>query len=80
MPKQRFSIPKPNWASGTVGPLPPASETEFEKVVRRLRLRRDNYARSEELRGWCEQNRHRCYVPESLLELWGMTVDPDSRG
>jgi hypothetical protein len=34
------------------------------------------YASSAELRAWCEQNRNRLYVPEWLLEEWGITVDP----
>jgi len=34
------------------------------------------YIFSIELRAWCEQNRNRLYVPEWLLEEWGITVDP----
>jgi hypothetical protein len=33
------------------------------------------YTSSAELLAWCEQNRNRCYVPEWLLEEWGITVD-----
>ena len=35
------------------------------------------YTFSLELRAWCEQNRNLCYVPEWLLEEWGIIVDPN---
>jgi len=50
--------------------------TEFEIQVRRLLLTPETYLSSVELRRWCEENRNRCYVPEWLLEEWGITVDP----
>ena len=64
----------PNWGR----PIPSAAAlpTEFELRVRHLRLTRRMYTSSCELRAWCEQNRNRCYVPEWLLEEWGITVDP----
>ena len=64
----------PNWGR----PIPSASvlPTEFELRVRHLQLTRRMYTSSRELRAWCEQNRNRCYVPEWLLEEWGITVDP----
>jgi hypothetical protein len=54
----------------------PILATEFERQVRRLRLSPELYAFSRELKNWCEQNRNRVYVPEWLLEEWGITVDP----
>jgi len=33
------------------------------------------YAASRALRLWCEKNRNRVYVPEWLLEEWGIDVD-----
>jgi len=65
----------PNW--GRPIPLIPALLTEFELRVRQLQLTARMYASSLELRAWCEQNRNRCYVPEWLLEEWGITVDPN---
>ena len=63
----------PNWGRP---PLPlPAVATEFEVQVRQLRLTMQNCASSTELRRWCEHNRNRCYVPEWLLEEWGILVD-----
>jgi hypothetical protein len=63
----------PNW--GRPIPLGPALATEFELRVRQLQLTPGTYISSRELRAWCEQNRNRCYVPEWLLEEWGITVD-----
>ncbi len=28
------------------------------------------------LRNWCERNKNRCYIPEWLLEEWGIAVEP----
>jgi hypothetical protein len=63
----------PNWGKS----LPPilASPTEFEIMVRRLSLVPEMYAASRELRRWCQLNRNRCYIPEWLLEEWGMDVE-----
>jgi len=63
----------PNW--GRPIPAVPALPTEFELRVRQLQLPAEMYTFSLELRIWCEQNRNRCYVPEWLLEEWGITVD-----
>jgi hypothetical protein len=63
----------PNWGRPT--PPPPATATEFEIMVKRLRLIPEMYASSPELKKWCEGNRNRCYVPEWLLEKWEMTVE-----
>jgi hypothetical protein len=63
----------PNWGRPIL--FPPVLPTEFELQVRRLRLTKPMYVRSAELRRWCEQNRNRVYVPEWLLEAWGIVVD-----
>ena len=63
----------PNW--GRPMPFVPALPTEFELQVRHLHLTAEMYTSSRALRGWCEQNRNRLYVPEWLLEEWGITVD-----
>ena len=63
----------PNWGR----PLPalPASPTEFDILVKRLRLIPEMYVASRELRRWCQLNRNRCYIPEWLLEEWGINVE-----
>jgi hypothetical protein len=65
----------PNW--GRPIPPAPALATEFELRVRQLQLTAETYTSSRELRAWCEQNRNRVYIPEWLLEEWGITVDPN---
>jgi len=63
----------PNW--GKPSPSLPALLTEFEKEARRLRLTKEMYVHSTELRQWCERNRNWTYVPEWLLKKWGIIVD-----
>jgi len=53
-----------------------AFATEFELQARQLQLAPTMYTSSRELRAWCERNRNRLYIPEWLLEEWGITVDP----
>jgi hypothetical protein len=65
-----------NWASGRPILLRSARSTEFEIYARKLGLTPETYLGSPQLRQWCEQNRHRCYVPEWLLVEWGLRVDP----
>jgi hypothetical protein len=38
------------------------------------------YTYSRELRAWCKRNRNRVYIPEWLLEEWGITVDATLSG
>jgi len=63
----------PNW--GRPMPSVPALPTEFELRIRQLQLTAEMYTSSRDLRSWCEQNRNRLYVPEWLLEEWGIIVD-----
>ena len=63
----------PNWGK-PLGPLP-ALQTEFEMQVERLGLTKAHFIASAPLRLWCKRNRNRCYVPEWLLEAWGIKVD-----
>jgi len=63
----------PNWGH----PLPPvtASATEFERLVKQLRLTPQSYGDSVELKRWCQRNKNRCYIPERLLQEWGIEVE-----
>jgi hypothetical protein len=56
----------------------PGIATAFEQQVRKLGLDPHTWAGSKELRRWCERNKNRCYIPEWLLERWGIAVEPDS--
>ena len=51
--------------------------TEFEIKVKQLGLTKQTCAASKELRSWCESNRNRCYIPEWLLNEWGIPRGPD---
>ena len=64
----------PNW--GKPPQCRPALPTEFEMQVKQLGLRKPEYTASYDLRRWCERNRNRVYVPEWLLEAWGIEVEP----
>jgi hypothetical protein len=50
--------------------------TAFEQQVRKLGLDERTCVASKVLRLWCEENKDRYYIPEWLLERWGMTVNP----
>ena len=63
----------PNWGKPLTGV--PRSPTAFEMEVSRLRLSKEKYIISEELRGWCQKNRNRIYIPEWLLAEWHIVVD-----
>ncbi len=54
--------------------------TEFEMQVRQLHLTPEQYVVFSELRTWCEKNRNHCYIPEWLLDTWGIVVDADLSG
>lgn len=57
--------------------LGPTLPTEFEVRAREMGLTKHTYATSAQLRKWCEQNGNRYYIPEWLLEAWGILVDPN---
>jgi hypothetical protein len=68
----------PNW--GRPMPPAPALATAFEMQARHLHLMPDNYVLSSELKNWCKRNRNRFYIPEWLLDAWGIAVDADLTG
>src|SRR5689334_3746011 len=64
----------PNWGRPIAHAL--VLVTEFELRARQLHLTPETYASSAQLRTWCQQNRNRVYVPDWLLEVWCLAVDP----
>jgi len=66
----------PNWGKPLPQSFSSPAVTEFEKQIRHLKLNERNFAGSDQLRLWCEQNKNRFYVPESLLKHWGISVNP----
>jgi hypothetical protein len=53
----------------------PVVPTEFEMQVKRIGLTKPEYIASTELKLWCKRNRNRVYLPEWLLQAWGMEVE-----
>jgi hypothetical protein len=64
----------PGWTQGIQGEnsLPPGP-SEFEKVVKRLKLGPEQYASSAQLREWVEKNWRQKFVPEKLLRAWHLS-------
>jgi hypothetical protein len=58
----------------------PAVPTAFEEQIRKLGLNEQTCGTSEKLRQWCQSNKDRYYIPESLLKRWGIPVDPNVSG
>jgi hypothetical protein len=71
MPNKRGN---PSWGKPITVRLPNLP-TEFEIRVSQLGLETNGYATSTALRRWCEHNRNQFYVPEWLLEEWGIKVE-----
>jgi hypothetical protein len=74
LPSTKRGRGNPNW--GTPLTAFPVLLTQFEMQVERLGLSKAQYVASPELKLWCERNRNRVYVPEWLLNAWGIEVDP----
>jgi hypothetical protein len=49
-------------------------EYEFDKEVRRLHLTPEKLETSQALRKWAFKHCHTRYVPEYLIEVWGLQV------
>lgn len=56
----------------------PAKLTEFEQLA--ADIPPDRWVRSTKLRKFARRNYNRRYVPENLLEAWGLTVDDGFHG
>ena len=64
----------PGWTQGHQGEdsFPPVP-SEFEQVVKRLKLNPEQYASSLQLREWVEKNWRQKFVPEKLLRAWRLS-------
>ena len=57
---------------------PAVIPTAFEAQIQKLGLStKQKCIASKELRLWCEDHKEQCYIPEWLLEEWGLSVDPN---
>jgi hypothetical protein len=63
----------PNW--GKAGANIPNTPTSFDEMVRRLKLSEQEYLSSIPLKKWAQQNKDSKYVPQELLEAWGLEVN-----
>ncbi len=52
--------------------------SDFDHIVRRLRLLPEQYASSKALRDWACKNKDSRYVPLDLLTVWGLTASKDA--
>jgi hypothetical protein len=66
----------PNWMAGMNGTLriPPAVPTEFERLAVKLGVPEALWAHSRELRSFARKFGRSKYVPEHLLDAWGLDV------
>jgi hypothetical protein len=62
----------PNWGK----PLHeiPNAPTSFDEMVQRLKLSEKEYRSSIPLKEWAEKHKDSKYVPQDLLEAWGIEV------
>lgn len=80
-PKRRRG--NPNWGKSIKlypDAAPPGTPplTEFEKLALTHNIAEENWHRSLILREFAAKHRNRLYVPENLLDLWGL--QPDEEG
>jgi hypothetical protein len=52
----------------------PTTPTSFEQMVRRLKLSEKEYRSSIPLREWAQKYKDSKYVPQDLLEAWGIAA------
>jgi hypothetical protein len=65
----------PNWGKpGPFGPVVP-TVTSFEEAVKELQLQPDQYLHSTRLREWARRNMNSKFIPEGLLQAWGLETD-----
>ena len=60
----------PNW--GKAAPYTAAGPSSFEMVVKTLGLVPRQFEASVSLKDWVLKNKHNKYVPQELLQAWGM--------
>lgn len=63
----------PNWGKSYLADPVIVNPSMFELAADQLRLKPNQYAHSEELQRWGRKNYTRYYVPQDLLEKWGLS-------
>lgn len=59
-----------NWGQA-YGPSPITSSS-FEEIVKQLKLAEKEYKNSIALKQWAQKHKDSKYVPQDLLEAWGI--------
>ncbi len=65
----------PNWGKPETMASVVPTVTEFQQVASDLNLQPDGYINSTRLREWASRNKNSKYIPEPLLEAWGIEVE-----
>lgn len=52
----------------------PNTPTSFDEMARRLKLTEKEYKSSVPLKEWAQKHKDSKYVPQDLLEAWGIEV------
>ncbi len=65
----------PNWGKAVPFRRVLPTATSFEEAVKKLKLHPDQYVHSTPLREWARRNKNSKFIPESLLEAWGLKPD-----
>ena len=65
----------PHWGKPAAIEPVSSSPTSFELIVQELDLAPDQYIDSDRLREWARSNKNSKYIPEVLLEAWGLEAD-----
>lgn len=66
---------KGNSSWGKPGGEIPTTPTSFDEMVRRLKLSEKEYRSSVPLKEWAQKHKDSKYVPQDLLEEWGIVVN-----
>ena len=79
-------VPPPNWATGAfyqrhLHDVPRRDNTQFDRLVIRLGLQNspECWPESAALLQFARVHKNHRYIPEWLLNAWGMTVKTDGR-
>ena len=59
---------------GKAGGDIPITPSSFEEMARRLRLSEKEYRGSTALKQWAQKHKNSKYVPQDLLEAWGIAA------
>jgi hypothetical protein len=66
----------PTWGKGVIS-VTVSGPSSFERAVKHLKLRPEDYATSSRLKEWVRENKNHKYVPSELLAVWGFKVESE---